>query len=90
MGLSDESDEAIEQKYEELCLDLNMDRTAKQNAWEAFQRIRVNYTLEVGLNAQPCLFWNGLLSFYMRDEMDPKFNNMQQASIIQLMQNVKW
>ena len=52
MGLSDESDEAIEQKYEELCLDLNMDRTAKQNAWEAFQRIRVNYTLEVGLNVQ--------------------------------------
>lgn len=44
MGLSDDSDE---QRFEELCLDLNMDKNAKDEAAQAFERMRRNYTLEV-------------------------------------------
>ncbi|KAI0238443.1 Retinoblastoma-like protein 1 [Lamellibrachia satsuma] len=43
MGLSDDSDE---QRFEELCLDLNMDKNAKDEAAQAFERMRRNYTLE--------------------------------------------
>ncbi|KAL3858951.1 hypothetical protein ACJMK2_009197 [Sinanodonta woodiana] len=47
MGLSSEDgDEKVEQRYEELCLDLNMDKNAKEEAWNSYQRIRTNYTLE--------------------------------------------
>ncbi|XP_064640132.1 retinoblastoma-like protein 1 [Lineus longissimus] len=46
MGLSDDGDENIEQRFEELCLDLNMDKSAKDEAWQAFERISTNYTLE--------------------------------------------
>ena len=56
MGLSEDGDEAIEQKYDELCYDLNMDSASKLDAWETFQRIRLNYTLEVGLNVHSALF----------------------------------
>ena len=44
MGLSDDSDE---QRFEELCLDLNMDKNAKDEAAQTFERMRRNYTLEV-------------------------------------------
>lgn len=56
MGLSEDGDDATANRYEELCLDLNMDPSSKQEAWLAFQRIRVNYTLEVGLNVHPAMF----------------------------------
>lgn len=46
MGQSEDGEDA--KRYEELCLDLNMDRDAKEDAWEAFQRIQENYSLEVG------------------------------------------
>ena len=47
MGLSDEGEESVLQRYEELCLDLNMDKNAKEDAWQSYQRIRTNFTLEV-------------------------------------------
>ncbi|XP_041375450.1 retinoblastoma-like protein 1 isoform X2 [Gigantopelta aegis] len=46
MGLSDEGEESVLQRYEELCLDLNMDKNAKEDAWQSYQRIRTNFTLE--------------------------------------------
>ncbi|XP_046356555.1 retinoblastoma-like protein 1 isoform X1 [Haliotis rufescens] len=46
MGLSDEGEANVQQRYEELCLDLNMDKTAEGEAWESYQRIQLNYTLE--------------------------------------------
>lgn len=46
MGLSDEGDENILARFEELCLDLNMDKKAKDEAWKSYEKIRTNYTLE--------------------------------------------
>lgn len=52
MGLSDESEDNLHVRYEEICLDLNLDKSAKDEAWEAYNRISVNYTLEVGVLIQ--------------------------------------
>ena len=49
MGLSEDGDDNAEQRFDELCLDLNMDSTAKEDSWQSYQRISANYTLEVGL-----------------------------------------
>lgn len=40
-------DEDVEQSFTNLCLDLNMDRNAKEEAWESYRRIRTHYVLEV-------------------------------------------
>lgn len=56
MGLSEESDDNAEKRFEDLCLDLNMDTTSKEEAWEAFQRISQNYTLEVGDAVMAAMF----------------------------------
>ena len=47
MGLSDEGDDNVHARFEELCLDLNMDKKAKDEAWKSYEKIRTNYTLEV-------------------------------------------
>ena len=47
MGLSEDGDDRTESRFEDLCLDLNMDKDSKDEAWSSFQRIRENYTLEV-------------------------------------------
>lgn len=47
MGLTEDNEDNIEQRYEELCLELNMDANAKEEAWQAYERINTNYTLEV-------------------------------------------
>lgn len=52
MGLSEDGDENgqdIYERFDDLCLDLNLDTSSKDEAWEAFERIRTNYTLEVGM-----------------------------------------
>ena len=41
-----QSDDETEKRYEELCLDLNMDKNAKDDAWNSFERISHSYTLE--------------------------------------------
>ncbi|XP_052816423.1 retinoblastoma-like protein 1 isoform X2 [Mya arenaria] len=46
MGLSEESDENVEEKFEELCLDLNMDKRTKEESWKNYQKIKKNYLLE--------------------------------------------
>ncbi len=57
MGLSDDGDDSAETGYEDLCMDLNLDKTSKEEAWQSFEAIRTNYTLEVGFVLwQPCLF----------------------------------
>lgn len=47
MGLSEEGEESVLQRFEELCLDLNMDKNAKEEAYQNYQRIQTNFTLEV-------------------------------------------
>ncbi|KAL5021351.1 hypothetical protein ScPMuIL_000506 [Solemya velum] len=46
MGLSEDGDEIVGQRFDDLCLDLNMDKKSKEEAWLSYQRIRENYTLE--------------------------------------------
>jgi hypothetical protein len=76
MGLSDDGDENIEQRFEELCLDLNMDKSAKDEAWQAFERISTNYTLEVGFpRSFPFSVW---LPFFCKS---PVPNHVNIASI---------
>lgn len=48
MGLSsEESQEELEVRYEELCLDLNMDKSTKDEAWTNYEKTKKNYSLEV-------------------------------------------
>ena len=37
----------VKKNFESLCTDLNMDSSTKTVAWESYQQIRQNYTLEV-------------------------------------------
>ena len=47
MGLSDEvDDDKTFTRFEELCLDLNMDISSKDEAWLNYQTIRANFSLE--------------------------------------------
>jgi len=48
MVLSEDGDDGqIEARFESLCMDLNMDRSSQEEAWQSFERIRTSYTLEV-------------------------------------------
>lgn len=47
MGLSEDGEEIILQRFEEICQDLNMDASTKEEAWQNYQKIQMNYTLEV-------------------------------------------
>lgn len=47
MGLSEEGEESVLQRFEELCMDLNMDKNAKEEALQNYHRIQTNFTLEV-------------------------------------------
>ncbi|XP_036358198.1 retinoblastoma-like protein 1 isoform X2 [Octopus sinensis] len=44
MGLS--GDEDVEQRFSNLCRDLNMDRSSQEEAWESYRRIRTYFVLE--------------------------------------------
>lgn len=46
MGLSEDGEDAVERRFEELCLDLNMDKHAREESWTNYQMIRENYSLE--------------------------------------------
>lgn len=39
--------EVLQRKYKDICADLNLDRTAADEALSSFHRIGNNYTLEV-------------------------------------------
>jgi hypothetical protein len=47
MGSLDNADENILERHQELCSNLNMDKDAADEAWQNYQTIRQNYTLEV-------------------------------------------
>ncbi|GAB1606640.1 retinoblastoma-like protein 1 [Argonauta hians] len=44
MGLS--ADEDVEQRFSNLCRDLNMDKNSQEEAWESYRRIRTYFVLE--------------------------------------------
>lgn len=46
MGQSRE-EESIYKKHQELCAELNMDKDAADEAWQSYESIRQNYSLEV-------------------------------------------
>ena len=49
-GFGPDADSAdLLKKYKEVCADLNLDKAAADEALQSFQRIGVNYSLEVSL-----------------------------------------
>lgn len=46
MGSTEENEEQLDEKYDELCLDLNMDKKTKEEAWKNYEKIKRNYSLE--------------------------------------------
>ncbi|XP_006818997.1 retinoblastoma-like protein 1, partial [Saccoglossus kowalevskii] len=46
MPPSDTENSDVRERYEELCRDLNMDTVAMEEAWQTFENISTNYTLE--------------------------------------------
>ncbi|XP_063225923.1 retinoblastoma-like protein 1 isoform X1 [Bacillus rossius redtenbacheri] len=46
MGQLDNPDENTLKRYEDLCVNLNMDRDSADEAWRSYETIRQNYTLE--------------------------------------------
>ena len=40
-------EESIYKKHQELCAELNMDKGAADEAWQSYESIRQNYSLEV-------------------------------------------
>lgn len=50
MGMkSNETEEELKKRFKELCFDLNLDKSSADEAWTSYQRIGINYTLEVSL-----------------------------------------
>lgn len=47
-GASDSNQTKIKQRFDYVCLELNMDEATAESAWETYERIERNYTLEVG------------------------------------------
>lgn len=43
------TEQEIQERFQELCADLNMDGNATDEAWQSFLRISTNYTLEVDI-----------------------------------------
>eukprot|EP00058_Branchiostoma_floridae_P026889 XP_002612380.1 hypothetical protein BRAFLDRAFT_218889 [Branchiostoma floridae] len=46
MAGPDEETPSPEQRYQDLCMDLNMDKIATEEAWQSFEKMSTNYTLE--------------------------------------------
>ncbi|XP_014672646.1 PREDICTED: retinoblastoma-like protein 2 [Priapulus caudatus] len=46
MGLSEDGDMNIEDRFNDLCLELNMDKATRDEAWLSYQNISQNFTLE--------------------------------------------
>lgn len=49
---NDDGDVDLLKKYKEVCADLNLDKASADEAWQSFQRIGINYTLEVSIVAE--------------------------------------
>jgi len=47
MGQSDDIEDSMYGRHQDLCQKLNMDATAASEAWKSYETIRQNYTLEV-------------------------------------------
>jgi hypothetical protein len=47
MGLSGDGEDDIFKRHQDLCVNLNMDRDAADEAWRNYEAIRQNYFLEV-------------------------------------------
>lgn len=64
MVLSDDGEDKLGEKYDELCLDLNMDKKTKEEAWKNYEKIKKNYTLEVTHFRKSAIFCILLLLFF--------------------------
>lgn len=50
MGMkNNDTEDELKKRFKDLCSDLNLDKTSADEAWTSYQRIGINYTLEVSL-----------------------------------------
>ena len=49
MGLT-QGDEDLAQRYKTLCADLNMDQSTEEEAWDDYEKIKQNYSLDVSFS----------------------------------------
>lgn len=50
MVLSEDSEDHLFKKHQELCSKLNLDVTTVKESWERFQNMATNFSLEVSLS----------------------------------------
>ena len=64
MVLSEDGDasENVDEKFRNLCADLNIDRQTADEAWRNYETISTNYTLEVIMLWPTCLPYSLFLS----------------------------
>ena len=46
-GANDRDKSIIKQRFDNVCKEVNMDQATAESAWETYERIDRNYTLEV-------------------------------------------
>lgn len=49
MSTTAPSEQEVNERFQELCADLNMDGNATDEAWQSYLRISTTYTLEVSI-----------------------------------------
>lgn len=49
MSTTAPSEQEVNERFQELCADLNMDGNATDEAWQSYLRISTTYTLEVNI-----------------------------------------
>ena len=63
-GVKDKNKLTIKQRFDDVCKELNMDEATAVSAWENYERIDRNYTLEASCVAQ--LFIRGEIEANIR------------------------
>lgn len=61
---ANDSQNDLQKKYKEVCADLNLDKAAADEAWQSFQRIGNNYSLEVSYNNLYFYYYYIIINLY--------------------------
>jgi len=65
MGMKSDSEEELKKRFKDLCSDLNLDKSSADEAWNSYQRIGINYTLEVCFDSFIYLLYNLTFSYFI-------------------------
>lgn len=57
--------QALDKRFREVCADLNLDKLSADEALQTFQRIGINYTLEVSFLLHLASLWDAALFCFL-------------------------